>query len=75
MKRDDAVLLKDIAGCVDRINEYMQNRGKKEFFQDAMLQDAVLRRLEVIGEIAKNITSVFREKHPEIQWRKEVENE
>jgi uncharacterized protein with HEPN domain len=34
------------------------------------VQDAVLRRLEVIGEAVKNIPDDFRKRHPTIPWRK-----
>lgn len=29
-----------------------------------------IRRLEVIGEAVKNIPKTFKEKHPEIEWKK-----
>jgi uncharacterized protein with HEPN domain len=34
-----------------------------------MVQDAVIRNLEVIGEAVKNLSSDFRRLHPEIPWR------
>ncbi|MDF2957050.1 MAG: HEPN domain protein [Candidatus Alkanophagales archaeon MCA70_species_1] len=34
-----------------------------------MLQDAVIREIEIIGEAAKNLSKEFRSKHPDIPWR------
>jgi len=33
------------------------------------LQDAVIRRLEIVGEAVKNLPPPFRSKHPEIPWK------
>lgn len=35
-----------------------------------MIQDAVIRRIEIIGEAAKNVSIDFREKYPDIVWKK-----
>ena len=34
-----------------------------------MLQDAVIREIEIIGEATKNLSVEFRNKYPEIPWR------
>ena len=39
-----------------------------EFLQDTQLQDSVIRRLEIIGEAAGQVSSQFQEKHAEIPW-------
>lgn len=44
--------------------------GRTEFFASRLLQDAVLRNLEVIGEAAKGIDGEMRERAPEIPWRR-----
>jgi uncharacterized protein with HEPN domain len=36
---------------------------------DEVLQSAVERKLEIIGEAARNVSEAFQEKHPEIPWR------
>ena len=36
---------------------------------DVKTQDAVMRRIEIIGEAVKNLPVEFRKKHPAIEWR------
>lgn len=39
------------------------------FRTDATLQRAFVRSLEIIGEAAKKVPAVYREAHPEVEWR------
>ena len=43
---------------------------EKSFLENKIVQDAVLRNFEVIGEAAKNISEDFRQDHQNIPWRK-----
>jgi uncharacterized protein with HEPN domain len=56
--------------CIEKIEEYTKEIDKDEFFENTQIQDAVLRRLEIIGEAVKNIPNDFRDKYPEIPWKK-----
>jgi uncharacterized protein with HEPN domain len=40
------------------------------FIAQVLVQDAVLRNLEVIGEAVKQISTELREQHPKIPWRR-----
>lgn len=70
MKRDIRVYIEDIFESINKIEGYTKNITKNNFYKNSQLQDAVLRRLEIIGEAAKNIPQEFRGKHPEIPWKK-----
>lgn len=70
MKRDMQVYIEDILECVAKIEEYTKEIAEDDFFENTQIQDAVLRRLEIIGEAAKNIPQEFRDKYPEIPWKK-----
>lgn len=69
MTRDVRVYLEDILECIAKIEEYTYNLPKAIFFENSQIQDAVLRRLEIIGEAVKHIPSDIRERYPEIPWK------
>ena len=68
-KRGDRVRLLQILESADLIENWLQGVSKKEFFANRLLQDAVIRRLEIIGEAAKNVSDQLREKYPEVPWK------
>lgn len=69
MKRDIKVYIEDILESISRIEEYVKDLDEAEFYGNSEKQDAVLRRLEIIGEAVKNIPQDIRDKYPEIPWK------
>lgn len=69
MKKDQTIFLKDILNSIEQIKQYQINLTKEQFVKDVKTQDAIIRRLEIIGEAARNISQDEREKHSEIPWR------
>ena len=43
---------------------------REDLMRNQLLQRAVLRRLEVIGEAVKNISEELKQRHPELEWKK-----
>ena len=70
MKRDMRLYIEDILECIARIEEYTKEITEKGFYKNTQIQDAVLRRFEIIGEALKNIPQKFRDKYPAIPWKK-----
>jgi len=68
--KKDHVFLEHILECIDRIEEYLAGIPEREFWSNTQVQDAVVRRLEVIGEAAKKISEPTRKKYPAIPWSK-----
>lgn len=68
-KRDVGLYLEDILESIKRIEQYTHNISEKEFSNNGDKQDAVVYRLEVIGEAIKNIPQAYRSNHPEVPWR------
>jgi uncharacterized protein with HEPN domain len=42
--------------------------GRDEFFKSTLVQSAVIRQLEVIGEAVKNLSGALRRKRKDIPW-------
>ena len=57
--KDDKVYLINIVESIDNIEEYIKN-GREEFMRTKMIQDAVIRNLEIIGEATKNVSQDLR---------------
>lgn len=69
MKRDIAVYIQDIMDSIVRIEEYTASLSKEQFTQNSQVQDAVIRRLEIIGEAVKQIPDSIRNKYPNVPWK------
>jgi uncharacterized protein with HEPN domain len=59
-KRRDGELVQDILEAIARIQRYTEPLGYAAFLQETMVQDAVVRNLEIIGEAAKWLSEDFR---------------
>lgn len=70
MKREYAFRIQDILDCIRAIESYIISKTEEDFFVDRMLQDAVIRRLEIIGEATKHIPENIRVQYPDIPWKK-----
>ncbi|NDC36235.1 MAG: DUF86 domain-containing protein [Synechococcaceae bacterium WB9_2_112] len=64
----DRLYLESIRDCMERIAEYTAN-GEDAFMASRLIQDGVIRNLEVIGEATKNLSSELRDANPAIPWR------
>lgn len=69
MIKNDHVYLEHILESIEKIETFLKGITKFEFDRDVMIQDAVLRNIEIIGEATKKITKQFTESHPEIPWQ------
>jgi uncharacterized protein with HEPN domain len=71
-KRDDTVYLRHILDAIQRIQEYITGISYDQFLGNVLLQDGVVRQLEIIGEAATRISVEFRDTHPGTEWGKMI---
>lgn len=70
MKKDPQVFLKHIIESIMAIEEYTKDLSEEAFLESCEKQDAIIRRLEIIGEAVKNLPNEFKKEHPNIAWDK-----
>ncbi len=66
--RSDNILLFDILECCERIASYINGVTKDDFEQNYQLQDALIRKLEVIGEATKGLSDSVTSANQSIPW-------
>lgn len=66
--RADRLYLADIITAADAIARYLVGFDRDRFLADEVMQDAVLRRLIVIGEAASRVSSELRDRYEAIGW-------
>lgn len=69
-ERSVGLYVQDMLECIEKIESYLAGVDADGFEGDSLLQDAVFRRLEIIGEAAKHIPPAVRDRHPDIRWQK-----
>ena len=68
MKKDDSIFVSHILDSIQKIEEFSRDVSKEDFFDSVLLQDAIIRRIEIIGEASKNVSDSLKSKYPEIPW-------
>ena len=68
--KDDTLYLIHIGECLDKIDLYMAGVDRERFLKSILIQDAVLRNLQVLAESTQRLTDEFKEAHPDVEWYK-----
>lgn len=68
MKRDYKLYISDIKESINQVEGYLQNISQEDFNKNKLIQDAVIRRLEIIGEASRNIPRALKEKNKHVPW-------
>jgi uncharacterized protein with HEPN domain len=69
MRKSDAVYLNQILDAGDQIESYTAGLSYHEFSKNRLVQDGVVRQLEIIGEACRNLSDSFRAQHPDLPWK------
>jgi uncharacterized protein with HEPN domain len=70
MEVDTGNLIEQVLQCIEFIELYTGGKSVSEFYGSVLLQDAVIRRIEVIAEAVKNIPHEIKDKSPAVPWKK-----
>jgi uncharacterized protein with HEPN domain len=69
-KRDTLLLLDDMLQSAQKIKRYIKDHDYNSFLEDDKTIDAVVRNFEIIGEAANRVDPDFRDRNPEIEWKR-----
>ncbi|OGD79154.1 MAG: hypothetical protein A2Y64_08435 [Candidatus Coatesbacteria bacterium RBG_13_66_14] len=67
---DDPAYIEDILIAARNADKFVKGCEYEDFEADSMCQAAVIRQLELIGEAVKCLTEAFRDRHPEVPWKR-----
>lgn len=66
---DDKTRIKHIQEASQKVIQFTEDKSQDDFENNELLQLAIIRLIEIIGEASARLTSEFREKHPSIPWQ------
>ena len=69
MRPPDALFIHHMLAAIGRVAELLTRIDRQTFDRDWVVQDAVIRELEVLGEAAGRVSAGFVKAHAEIPWR------
>ncbi|MES2797824.1 MAG: DUF86 domain-containing protein [Bacteroidota bacterium] len=70
MDKNPLIFIVHILDCISNIKNYTLDFTEEDFLRNKMVQDAVIRNFEIIGEATKQIQVEFRAKYPNIEWKR-----
>jgi uncharacterized protein with HEPN domain len=69
MEKDSSIFIKHILDSIKAIEEFSKDISREKLETNRLIQSAVTREIEIIGEAVKNFPNSFKEKHSEIPWK------
>jgi uncharacterized protein with HEPN domain len=67
--KSDKVYLSHIKDAIKDIETFTARINKKEFRESKLIQSAVIRQIEIIGEATKNLSNAIKSKYGDIPWK------
>ncbi|MFP4466372.1 MAG: DUF86 domain-containing protein [Candidatus Goldiibacteriota bacterium] len=67
--KDDSIYIHHIYDAVIRIEKYTSEKDLNDFLKSELIQDAVIRQFQIIGEAAKRISEETKSKNKDILWK------
>lgn len=70
--RDYIMFLEDIVDCAEKIDEYTKDITEQDFSADEKTKDAVIVRIQIIGEAIRNLPADLKRINNDIDWKKSI---
>ena len=67
--KDPLVYLEDILNAISKIRRYIQDYSEEDFSSDEKTQDAVIREISIIGEVANSLDQSIKDQMSVVPWR------
>jgi uncharacterized protein with HEPN domain len=72
MKRRDIDRLVDVIKAADLVASFTDGFSFERFLSDHLVQSAVIRQLQIVGEACRQVSDQFKQTHPQVPWRRIV---
>jgi len=69
MTKDNTIYPEHNIDAPDKVTKYIQNQYLKSFLDNEEKQDAIVRKLEIIGEATIKISRDLKIKNPQVPWK------
>lgn len=69
MKKDPLIFIEHILDSIGKMEIYTKNITKDKLKDNTQVQDAIIRRIEVLGEAVRNLPEEFKNRYPQIEWK------
>ncbi len=69
MKKEDIIYLHHIIDAIERIEEYTSGLSYDEYLKRHLVQDGVIRQIEIIGEASKKLSKEIKDKVSDLPWK------
>jgi uncharacterized protein with HEPN domain len=65
---DNTVYLRHMLDSIAKVKRYLSGVDLEKFGQDSLIQDGVIRQIQIIGEVARRVSPDFRDRYPVVPW-------
>ena len=67
--KENQVYIEHILQAIEKILDYTKDMSQYDFRKNEMVQDAVIRNIEIIGEATKKVSDDFKVSYGSIPWK------
>jgi uncharacterized protein with HEPN domain len=69
LTKEDTLYLDHILESISKIERYTNGLTEERFISDELIQDGVIRQLQIIGEAAKRLSDQTKSDYPSVEWK------